>query len=336
MCFLATALRADALDFKGNIYVGPTAGPLHLPNGAGQVLLADGATADAMFVDGRMHGVGTSRHKDGSVYIGNYVKGLPHGVGTYTWNNGDVYEGEWKAGKQEGTGRHTFADRRTFEGRVNGQSEGLGIMWSKGGKIINCGAWHGEEFLQSKPVPCRFLRADSKYLTAAMKAAGEDILLTPDGGFFTGATNAAFQRHGKGVMRSAEGAVLQRGVWLEDELICELPKETAGTPVAAAAPISAAGGAAAPTPHTTRSRVPSSSVAAAAAFSSAAAVSATPATRVFATPSTDCVVCANRPRDCLIDCVHFVLCFRCAQNRQSCPICRAAITYRTQRKIVLS
>ncbi len=212
------------------------------------------------------------------------------------------------------------------------------MEWSKDRKVLKCGLWRDNKFAESRPVPRRLLPADSQYLTASMRSAGASILLVPAGGYYSGPLNAADQRHGEGVIHSADGQVTQRGVWWEDELICPLPKETAGAPVTAAADAAAGSAAGAGGALTAHPSAHSSSAAAAAAVAapSSAAAAAAPAAAVFEAPSTDCVICLDRPRDCLIDCPHFVLCFDCAASQQSCPICRAAITHRMRKRVIVS
>ncbi len=44
----------------------------------------------------------------------------------------------------------------------------------------------------------------------------------------------------------------------------------------------------------------------------------------------------DRPRSCLFDCLHLVLCFERAEELERCPICRAPIAQRIQKRIVYS
>ncbi len=315
------------------MYVGSTSGPLHRPNGAGKLFYPDGRPrSDGLFVDGLMQGAGVHHFEDGAVYTGNFVNGWGEGIGRIVYPSGSSYEGEWKQGNQHGIGRFSWPNGRVYEGQwANGQRAGLGVLWSKGGKVLKCGLWRDDKFAESRPVPRRLLPADSKHLTASMRSAGASILLLPTGGYYSGPLNAADQRHGEGVIHSADGQVTQRGVWWEDELICPLPKEMAGAPIAAADATSGAAAGASGGRHAHTSASSSSASAAA-----SAALASAPAARYFEAPSTDCVVCVDRPRDCLIDCVHFCLCCDCAASLQQCPICRAAITHRIRKRIVMS
>ena len=45
-------------------------------------------------------------------------------------------------------------------------------------------------------------------------------------------------------------------------------------------------------------------------------------------PSVYCVICLEREKDCMIDCMHGVMCMECATSVQACPTCRAPITSR--------
>lgn len=43
-----------------------------------------------------------------------------------------------------------------------------------------------------------------------------------------------------------------------------------------------------------------------------------------------CVICCDRARDCVLDCLHFVTCFECASIINRCPCCRRPITERKE------
>jgi len=218
------ARKADAIGVDGNFYMGSTSGPLHLPNGAGKVVGPRGDRVwEGTFIDGLQEGAGTFYFENGGFYTGHFVKDNFEGVGCMKYADGNSFDGEWKNDKKHGIGRFTETDGRSFEGQwVDDQRKGLGVEFSLSDRAarLQCGLW-SERFVRSCPVPRSVLPVDSKYLTAAMHAAGPNILLLPSGGYYTGDTNAAHQRHGVGSEYSADGTLVQRGTWREDVLVRE-------------------------------------------------------------------------------------------------------------------
>jgi hypothetical protein len=67
----------------------------------------------------------------------------------------------------------------------------MGVEWNQDGTIRRCGELRKGKFARSLPVPRFVLPADSKHLTAAMQAAGPDILLLPEGGFLANSITSA-------------------------------------------------------------------------------------------------------------------------------------------------
>ncbi len=84
----------------------------------------------------------------------------------------------------------TDACTKDSEQRIGGKAS----AWNRSsdGKVLKCGRWRDDMgFVESQPVPRRLLPVDTNHLAAAMKQAGSDIvLLTPDGGFYSGGVNA--------------------------------------------------------------------------------------------------------------------------------------------------
>ncbi len=218
LCALCVASKADAVDWDGETYVGATSGPLHLPNGAGKTFYPDGRLrSDGHFVDGSMQGAGVHHLEDGAVYTGNFVNGLREGVGRFINSGGCA--GTWRYGEMHGIGRDSWAYGLAYEGQwANDQREGFGVEWRKDGYVVACGLWRDSRLVQWRSVPHRILPADSKYLTGRMQLAGEDILLMPGGGFYSGAMNADSQPHGQGVSYDRYGGMLASGQWLNGKL----------------------------------------------------------------------------------------------------------------------
>jgi hypothetical protein len=166
------------------------------------------------------------------------------------------------------------------------------------------------------------------------EAQAASTLLFPGGDCYTGGVNAKQQRHGEGIMRAADGAVLQRGVWKDDKLISELQKEEPAEPVAPVAESSSITASAYADTKPVEATAAPAFAAAPVAAAPAAVAAASPAARALEVASTDCVICLDHPRDCLIDCDHFCLCFECAQGVKQCPVCRVVITQR--RRLILA
>ena len=41
-----------------------------------------------------------------------------------------------------------------FEGEwADGKRSGLGVMWDKDGRLLSCGRWTDDRFVESRPVP---------------------------------------------------------------------------------------------------------------------------------------------------------------------------------------
>ncbi len=154
------------------------------------------------WIDGQPHGQAQIRYKK-SLYCGNMVAGSAAGLGVKKFDHGGIIAGTWS---REG-------DKQVL----------IGIELNKEGQIVKVGRWLDKVFA-SRAVPLSALPcADLPQLTKAQAAA---TLLIPNGSCYTGATNAASQRHGEGVMRAADGKELQRGVWCNDEFNPPLVKKT--------------------------------------------------------------------------------------------------------------
>jgi len=359
---------ADVVAHNGIYYVGATGGPLHMPHGFGRTYWPSGALhREGSFVAGRQAGAGVSRCLAGNVYTGHFVNSVREGSGCMQFASGSRYDGEWKLGEQHGIGRSTSAVTGTvYEGQhAHSKLEGLCIQYKQGSTSFKSGEWRGNRFIRSCPVPRSALLADSPCLSAAMRAAGPAILLLPSGGYYSGGTNAAHQRHGAGAVFSAGGTLLQRGRWVEDELVLLSTSLAPSAPLQAAA---AATGTYAATGASAAADVSSVQTAAAAELPAAAAATAAAAVVPSASPacsfsecaaagtyasmglhaaaaaafpvhqaaaaappaalssSSECVVCMSAPRDCVISCAHLALCFSCARKLDKCPLCRTPIT----------
>jgi hypothetical protein len=308
------ASMADALSSHGNTYVGSTSGLQRTPHGAGETFWSDGMMqSEGNFVNGKLEGFATFFSVMGIVYKGNFVNDAPQGTGCKAFPDGSHYEGEWADGQQQGIGRSIWPDASMiYEGQwEKNMRHGLG--WLKHDSPLlpmQHGVWRNDQFVEVCSIPRILLPADSILLSAPASAAtGIYTLLLAEGGYYVGKFNAAHQRHGKGTTFAEDGTLLQRGIWAKDVLVRS--RDVKAVIVASEKPI---------LPINKEN------------VSAAAAAAVPPASN----SSLECVICMDRPRDCIVDCVHFCLCYECAQSQKQCPICRVAITQRMQKRLVLS
>jgi len=61
-----------------------------------------GEVLEGEWLNGWLHGPGTTTFANGNKYIGKYKDGKRHGQGTYTFANENKYVGEWKNGNKHG------------------------------------------------------------------------------------------------------------------------------------------------------------------------------------------------------------------------------------------
>ncbi len=216
----AVAAGAVSMNYDGRFYVGPVSGPQRLANGNGKFFYADGSEwLSGTFVDGLMHGAGKWVYEDGRVYQGSFVRDEYEGIGRMSWPNGNCYEGEWRADMMHGCGTYMHASGQITAGQfVDDIIEGFAVRWDKDGEVITCGKWLCDELVEECAVPRRFLPRECKYLTAAMKRAGPNILLLPDGGFYVGPINAAYKPHGVGKTFHSDGRDQASGTFVDGQL----------------------------------------------------------------------------------------------------------------------
>jgi hypothetical protein len=154
------------------------------------------------------------------------------------------------------------------------------------------------------------------------------------GPHYYGQTDNDGQAHGRGLVLLPDGHIIRCGVWVHGTLKSSgyggegMPSRPA-VAAASSAPASCAAASAAPA---AASAAPGLDAAAATtpALSAEPALGATDA----AAAEGACIVCFSRPRDCIIDCAHFALCCTCARQIQRCPVCRAEITQRVEKRLL--
>lgn len=154
------------------------------------------------FLHSRPHGVGKLiSAATGESYEGEWQHGLMHGRGRYAWTNSESYDGLWREDKPYGLGCYVWADGDTAENMfASSRFSGCGVRWSS--TKVYCGVWSHDQLVQQQPVQRSLLPADSKYLSSAVRAAGSDILLLPDGGYYSGQVRVTAQLIGPGHKQS--------------------------------------------------------------------------------------------------------------------------------------
>jgi hypothetical protein len=314
---------ADAIGPYDDVFYGPTNGTHCTPHGTGKTYWADGTLqSEGIFVHGCLEGVAMFRSPFGEVYTGNFAYNLPYGRGCNAFPDGSTYEGEFENGSEHGIGRATFPSASgCHEGQwVNGRLDGLG--WLKIGPLQQVGLWTHNKFVRACAIPRGVLPSDSKLLSVAAHAAGPRIVILPQGGYYSGSVNRARQRHGEGTTFADDGTLMQRGLWEKDVFVCTRDMSNKAVNVTVAVALDVKGEEEEEEEEENKGK--------------GLAKEDGDLKKMNARDALDCVICLDRSRDCLIDCVHFCLCFACAKIQQRCPLCRAAITQRIQKHIVLS
>ncbi len=88
------------------------------------MLHASGAKDEGMWVEGRLHGLGTRTNVDGSVLQGEWRENkLINGSGVLVMADGSSFNGTWVHGSWEGLGMHSTGENGfVYEGNFrNGQ-----------------------------------------------------------------------------------------------------------------------------------------------------------------------------------------------------------------------
>jgi hypothetical protein len=99
---------------------------LNYDHGGPYKYLADGATYEGQYRNGKKNGLGTWRNGLGE-YSGNWVNGQRHGQGREIENNGTMYTGPWVNNLQNGLGVELTPDGTIYTGAwVQGKKHGKG------------------------------------------------------------------------------------------------------------------------------------------------------------------------------------------------------------------
>ena len=96
------------------------------------------------------------------------AQGRLHGQGM-EWDMRGLYSGSFDLGRRQGLGVLTLFDGRVFEGEwAGGKLNGLGVEWSKDGKVAHCGRWAHDKLIEASGVPPSKLPVG-----ASLSAAGQ-------------------------------------------------------------------------------------------------------------------------------------------------------------------
>ena len=206
-------------------------------NGQGTITLPNGQKYIGEFRDDNRHGQGTLTWPEGAKYVGEFRDDLSNGQGTYTWPSGQKYVGEFKDGKQHGQGTLTFPNGAKYVGEFRDDNRnGQGTQTRPDGEKyigeFKDGQFNGQgtEY-----------RADGRKYVGEFKDGnryGQGTMTWPNGqkyvgefrdskrygqGTYTFPSGAKYvgefrddNRNGQGIVYSADGTILQSGIWEND------------------------------------------------------------------------------------------------------------------------
>jgi hypothetical protein len=148
----------------GEYYVGAL-DDHHEPSGIGSLFDSEGEELyKGHWLKGQKHGPGAEWWPVGDLFEGEYRHGRRY-HGTMVWKSGATYGGAWRNNLMHGLGCYTLIDSSIWEGEwMNDSFEGLGVRWDANGKMIACGRFEQDQFVEALPVPTAKLPV-GKYLT---------------------------------------------------------------------------------------------------------------------------------------------------------------------------
>ena len=209
-----------ALPKNGGVYIGQWKdGSKH---GRGKLFYPDGREYDGDWLLNNRHGQGRMNYKDGGCYLGDWKNNQRDGYGVETSPNGSTYEGQWKDNQMHGKGIGKKRNGLRYEGE-----------WREGKK-------HGKDAEMVLP-------SGDKYTGGFVdgKMEGDGVYVWKNGESYYGQWSNNL-RHGNGTheytdkstykgswkegKRSGYGVMTlpggfeQKGVWLDDELVKEMPR----------------------------------------------------------------------------------------------------------------
>ncbi|MBE6708898.1 MAG: hypothetical protein E7578_06625 [Ruminococcaceae bacterium] len=134
---------------------------------------------------------GTVELENGT-YTGRLKDGVPHGEGTLVYTNGNVYAGEFVDGVRHGSGVMTWSDGSVYTGSfAENKLHGLGVIVYSNG-----------------------IRYEGQFTDGSI--TGQGTIIYPSGITYTGELIDGY-RNGYGVNYSADGIVLNTGIWSNGE-----------------------------------------------------------------------------------------------------------------------
>ena len=154
------------------------------------------------------------------IYIGEVTEGVydtPFGIGIKVWKNGIISEGYWEDDKLNGRGRVINFDGEYYIGDWEGGSRnGEGTHYDKDGNRYEGGWKHDSYYGQGT-----FYANNGNKYTGEWDGfiKGQGQINYKDGKKYIGQWDhyGGYKRHGLGTLYSADGQVLNKGMWHWDE-----------------------------------------------------------------------------------------------------------------------
>ena len=82
-------------------------------------------------------------------YEGEHASDLASGHGVIFWRGGDSFAGQGAGSPGQARGVLTYGNGQRYEGEmVNGQRQGIGIVWGADGTIAQAGRWARDELVE--------------------------------------------------------------------------------------------------------------------------------------------------------------------------------------------
>ncbi|MBA5686116.1 energy transducer TonB [Rugamonas apoptosis] len=100
-----------------------------VPNGPGFLLLANDASLQGDFKEGKLEGKGVYTNAKGGKLNATFVAGVATGIADYSSPQGDTYHGEWRGNTPHGQGKMSYGAGGSYEGGwANGEFSGKGVI----------------------------------------------------------------------------------------------------------------------------------------------------------------------------------------------------------------
>ncbi|NCN11563.1 MAG: membrane-binding protein [Leptospira sp.] len=165
--------------------------------GFGVMQFRDGSAYSGGFLNGKFSDYGTISLPNGEKYEGGWHRGQKSGKGVYTYSDGSIYDGQFRQNKKYGKGLFTWPDQTKLESNfIDGEPEGLGIL----------------------TLPYPEFKPMSGVYKGGIIFSGEGIFIYDDGSRYIGSWKGG-KENGNGIKLSAEGTIIERGIYENGNLI---------------------------------------------------------------------------------------------------------------------